>query len=77
MFPSTIFLFIECLGAGVPMHAYIGPGASAGTIALVLGVLGSIILAIFSLLWYPIKRMLRSRRTNAAAKHDPAQVGDE
>ena len=30
-----------------PMYAYIGPGASGGLIATILGIIGSILLAIF------------------------------
>lgn len=43
--------------------AYIGPGMGAGAIAVVLGVIGSFFLAIFALLYYPIKRLLRRNRT--------------
>ena len=37
--------------------AYIGPGVGAGAIAAVLGVIGSILLAIVAVIYYPIKRM--------------------
>lgn len=47
--------------------AYVGPGVGAGTLAVVLGVLGSAVLWLFAVLWYPFKRMLRRRR--AAASH--------
>lgn len=43
--------------------AYIGPGMGAGAVAVVLGVIGSFFLAIFALLYYPIKRLLRRNRT--------------
>ena len=39
--------------------AYIGPGLGAGTIAAVLGFIASIFLALFALLWYPFKRIIR------------------
>lgn len=39
--------------------AYIGPGVGAGAIAAVLGVIGSILLAIVAVIYYPIKRMLK------------------
>ena len=48
-----------------PIYAYIGPGASGGLIATILGILGSIILAIFGILYYPIKkRFLKNRKKN-------------
>lgn len=43
--------------------AYIGPGVGAGAIAAVVGVIGSIFLAIFAILYYPIKRMLKKRKS--------------
>lgn len=50
-------------------HAYLGPGLGAGTIAVVLGVLASVFLAIFGVLWYPFKRW-RKRRKAASEKPD-------
>ena len=51
--------------------AYVGPGLGAGAISVVLGVLGSIFIALFAILWYPFKRFLkkikksgRQKRTN-------------
>lgn len=45
-------------------YAYIGPGLGLGTIGVVLGVLGSIILAFFAILWYPLKRLFRRKKSN-------------
>lgn len=42
-----------------PAAAYIGPGVGAGMIATVLGILTAVVLAVFAVVWYPIKRMLR------------------
>jgi hypothetical protein len=51
---TTILL---CLAE--PALAYIGPGTGAGLIATVLGILVAITLALFAVLWYPIKRLLK------------------
>ncbi|RXR29847.1 hypothetical protein [Sphingobium fluviale] len=45
-----------------PALAYIGPGVGAGAIGAVLGVIGSIFLGLFAILWYPIKRMMKRRK---------------
>ncbi|WP_299601541.1 hypothetical protein [uncultured Tateyamaria sp.] len=50
------------LTAATPAMAYIGPGMGAGAVAVVFGVIGSIFLAIFAVLYYPIKRTLKNRR---------------
>lgn len=47
-------------------HAYIGPGAGAGTIAVVLGVIASIFLAFVAILWYPLKRFIKGRSSKKA-----------
>lgn len=43
----------------VNAHAYIGPGLASGTIGVVLGILMSILLGLFAILWYPFKRLLK------------------
>jgi len=48
-----------------PANAYIGPGAGAGTIAVILGVIASIFLAFVAILWYPLKRLVKGRKTSA------------
>ena len=47
-----------------PLFAYIGPGMSGGLIATIIGVIGSIFLAFFGILYYPIKRFLKKRKNN-------------
>lgn len=46
-----------------PLYAYIGPGTGAGVITAVLGILASILIAIFGIIYYPIKRWLKNRKT--------------
>ena len=43
-------------------YAYIGPGMGGGVFAAALGVLGAILLALFGIIYYPIKRMLKNRK---------------
>ncbi len=62
--------------AALPAEAYIGPGASAGTIAVVIGVLVSIVMAFFAILWYPAKRLLKKKRQSPSIE-PTAQAGRE
>jgi len=41
------------------VFAYIGPGLGAGTVGVILGVIGSIFLALFAIFWYPLKRFFK------------------
>ncbi len=45
-------------------QAYIGPGLGAGTVAIILGFFGSIFLALFAVLWYPLKRIIQKIKRN-------------
>jgi preprotein translocase subunit SecF len=45
-------------------HAYVGPGLGAGTIGVILGIIGSIFIAIFAIVWYPLKRLLKKKKQN-------------
>jgi len=68
----------KCIGlllvlSATTANAYIGPGAGAGTIAVVLGVIGSIFLAFLAILWYPVKRLFKRRKT-AKKRAAEAQV---
>lgn len=50
-----------------PAAAYIGPGAGAGVIAVVLGVIGAFFMTILALVWYPVKRLLKKTGKKAPA----------
>ena len=52
--PSAVFLLM----GSQPAMAYVGPGLGVGAIGAILGVVFSILLAIFAIFWYPIKRWL-------------------
>lgn len=56
----------------MPAYAYGGPGMSVGALAVALGILGSIFLALFSVIYYPIKRMLKRRKTKKELREHPA-----
>ena len=43
--------------------AYLGPGTGVGVILGSIGILFAIIIALFGLIWFPIKRLLKSKKT--------------
>ena len=45
-----------------PAHAYIGPGMAGGFIAAILGFIAAILIALFGILYYPIKRAFKNRK---------------
>jgi hypothetical protein len=58
-------------------HAYIGPGAGAGTIAIVLGILSSIFLAFVGILWYPIKRLFKGWKASTRPSTEPTREAED
>ena len=56
---SIIFLLLLISS---PAFAYIGPGMGGGVVAGVLGVIGALLLALFGVLYYPIKRALKNKK---------------
>tara|TARA_Y100000590_G_C15454198_1_gene913905 strand:- start:227 stop:433 length:207 start_codon:yes stop_codon:yes gene_type:complete len=42
-----------------PAHAYIGPGLGIGIIAAIFGFIISLLIFIFAIFWFPIKKILK------------------
>ena len=59
---ATLILALQPVAAS----AYIGPGVGVGAIAAVLGVLGSVFLAIVAVVYYPIKRLMKGGKGKTA-----------
>lgn len=75
MYRNVILAAAATLAITMPSmaQAYIGPGMGVGAITAVFGVLGALFLAVIGLVWYPVKRMIKGRRTGAAKTE--AQAG--
>ncbi len=55
---SILFLFLISL----PLHAYIGPGMGGGLIAAIIGFFAAVLLGLWGILYYPIKRSIKNRK---------------
>jgi ABC-type bacteriocin/lantibiotic exporter with double-glycine peptidase domain len=55
-FTSTIFLPSTAV-------AYVGPGAGLSAIGSLLALIAAVLLAIVGFLWYPLKRIMKKRKT--------------
>jgi hypothetical protein len=51
------------LASTLPAAAYIGPGAGLSAIGTILALFAALGLAIFGFVWFPLKRLLKQRRT--------------
>ncbi|WP_254428500.1 hypothetical protein [Ruegeria atlantica] len=50
-----------------PAHAYIGPGAGLGAVAVTIAVVLGGLFLIVGLVWFPLKRLLRGKKVAAEA----------
>jgi hypothetical protein len=60
--PKAILISIYCFLIPTSAYAYIGPGLGAGAIAAIIGIFGAILLTMISIVYYPIKRLLKNKR---------------
>ncbi|MEQ9037642.1 MAG: hypothetical protein RIE24_04745 [Silicimonas sp.] len=51
--------------------AYIGPGAGLSAIGTFVALVGALLLAIIGFIWYPLKRLIKRRKSDQAA--DPVE----
>ena len=55
-------LFISLFLISLPSYAYIGPGMGGGVIAAIVGFFAAILIGLWGILYYPIKRALKNRK---------------
>lgn len=63
---STVLAACWALFLPTPALAYIGPGAGLGAIAITLAIVIGVLLLLVGLVWYPLKRLLKSKKASAA-----------
>ena len=77
---SLLLAAMAVLTLAPTAHAYVGPGVASSTIVLVLGILGSILIWVFALVWYPFKHLWRrwrgSEQVVEDAEHTASSKGD-
>jgi|TARA_B110000908_G_scaffold133959_1_gene158204 formiminotetrahydrofolate cyclodeaminase len=59
---NKLILIISLFLISMPSYAYIGPGMGGGAIAAIVGFFAAILLGLWGILYYPIKRALKNRK---------------
>jgi len=70
----SFFLCLVFFMYHAPVYAYVGPGLGAGALAVVIGIVSSILLALFAIFWYPIKKLFRKSTKEDNSADDRAVV---
>ena len=65
---SILFLCLFLIS--LPSYAYIGPGMGGGVIAAIVGFFAAILLGLWGILYYPIKRALKNRKDKKMSLKD-------
>jgi len=68
LLPLLLFFFIT-----EPAYAYIGPGLGGGVLAVVVGLISSVLLAICVLVWFPLKRLMVNKKSKKSQNPGPDQ----
>ena len=55
-------LFLSLFLISLPSYAYLGPGMGGGAITAIIGFFAAILLGLWGILYYPIKRALKNRK---------------
>ena len=62
-------LIIFCLFTS-SSFAYVGPGMGGGVFFATIGIILAIFAALFGLIWFPIKRLLKKRKEKREQQQD-------
>ena len=77
MIPTGILL----AGISTAASAYVGPGAGLTAIGSILALLAGILMAVVGFIWYPLKRIFRSRSgkkdVNSGAVKTSTEIRDK
>ncbi len=63
-------LFLSLFLISFPSYAYIGPGMGGGVIAAIIGFFAAVLLGLWGILYYPIKRALKNREDKKMSQKD-------
>ena len=67
---NKLILFLFLFLISFPSYAYIGPGMGGGIIAVIFGFFAAILLGLWGILYYPIKRALKKRKDKKMSLKD-------
>ncbi len=67
---NKLILCLSLFLISMPSYAYLGPGLGGGAIAAVIGFFAAIFLALWGILYYPIKRAFKNKKEKKIASKE-------
>jgi O-antigen/teichoic acid export membrane protein len=71
-----LLILLSLLLASTNVFAYVGPGLGLGVLGTIIGAIAAVLLAIFGIIWYPIKRMIKKKKA-PKTKSEEAQATEQ
>ena len=73
-----VFLFVvsSCFLVPTVAYAYLGPGAGAGAVTAALAMIVAILAALFGIIWFPLKRLIKKTRESKSKKIEETDEND-
>ena len=59
---NKLILTVSLCLISMPSYAYIGPGMGGGAFAAIIGFFAAILIGLWGVLYYPIKRAFKNRK---------------
>ena len=56
-------MFFYIFPNSIPFFSYIGPGMGGGIIAAIFGIIAAFFLGLWGILYYPIKRAIKNKKS--------------
>lgn len=69
LFISSLVALSSIFCAGLAM-GYVGPGMAGGVVGIVIGFIFALVLSIFALVYYPVKRLIKRKRSKVKVQSD-------
>lgn len=60
-------VFLLAVSASPACLAYVGPGLGAGVLGVIIGLVASVLIALFSIIWFPLKRLFTHKKKQSDA----------
>ncbi|MGD2130607.1 MAG: hypothetical protein PVJ17_14990 [Lysobacterales bacterium] len=72
-----LLLTLLLAAAAAPVQAYIGPGAGISVLGSLLGILATIVVAIGAVIFWPIRKLLKRRKSATKPSESAADPSSE
>jgi hypothetical protein len=67
---NKLILLLSLFLISFPSYAYIGPGMGGGVIVAIIGFFAAVLIGLWGILYYPIKRALKNRKDKKMSLKD-------